>query len=362
MGTSIKKVADECGLAASTVRNILSSANKVPYSQKSVDLVKETAKQLGYKPNRFAQMFRKGQSDSLGLLMPNLQDHYYMEIVDRLIYGFEDLGLSLIMKVLHQKTREQALRTYESILSWRVKAFLVILHAQDVVHLEDIKSMKKDTLLITLNNNSWKGCSAVWPNRQKIAELAVKHLTELGHRRIGMLGYPVPNHDISTVTSNARTRRLHKELRKIGLKLKLKDIFLCDFPEISRNYNSEGFQGLRLGKHFAHIQDRPTALVAWNEQLANQFIAGFQSEGGRIPKDISILTYNNSRFAATASMPLTAVGVSSEKYAEATLALIREGLMAMNKDGESIVKELKLEPELVVRSTTGHFVNDNTMG
>ena len=57
-------------------------------------------------------------------------------------------------------------------------------------------------------------------------------------------------------------------------------------------------------------------------------------------------------FAATSSLPLSAVGVSPEKYASASLSLLEEGLSEINK-GKKIVKKLKLEPELIARETTG---------
>ena len=110
--------------------------------------------------------------------------------------------------------------------------------------------------------------------------------------------------------------------------------------------------GFDLGKRFAGTTDRPTALVSWNERLASRFILGFVTAAGRIPDDISVVTYNNSRFAATSSMPMTTVGVPTGLYAEETVKLILEGTAA-REAGADLLRQVMLPPEMIVRQSSG---------
>ena len=73
---------------------------------------------------------------------------------------------------------------------------------------------------------------------------------------------------------------------------------------------------------------------------------------GRIPDDISVVTYNNSRFAATSSMPMTTVGVPTGLYAEETVKLILEGTAA-REAGADLLRQVMLPPEMIVRQSSG---------
>jgi DNA-binding LacI/PurR family transcriptional regulator len=274
-----------------------------------------------------------------------------MEVLQALAFGLEDLDLTLMMGVLHLKNREQTLASYRTFLDWQVRAFIVLHHAQDVVEEEDLGDVIDSSFVMTINNNRWQRCSAVWQDRQEIARLAAEHLVGLGHRRVGFLSYQVPGQDYTRIEGNARTRRLHDELALLGGELSLRDVHLVPGPEIAGGPEHSDALGLEYGRQLARIDDRPTALVCWDERLAVRVSLGFLSAGGRIPEDLSILCYNHSAFAATAALPLTTVGVTPHDYARHTIDILREGLAARQR-GETFHRHLALAPTLTVRETT----------
>lgn len=346
----VERIAADHGLSAQTVRNILSS-RKGAYAARTRQAVRAAADRLGYRPNPVARMLREGSSPAVGVLVPHLNDPYYMEVLQHLAFGVDRLGLALMMGVLHLKDRTETLASYRTFLDWQVRAFVVLHHAQDVIEEEDLGDVIDSSFLMTINNNRWPRCSAVWQDRQEIARLAAGHLVDLGHRRIGLLSYQVPGQDYSRIGNNARTRRLGEELERLGCHLQLRDVHLVPVPEIAGAAGPAEDFGLEYGRRLARTNDRPTALVCWDERLAVRFSLGFLSAGGRLPADLSILSYNHSAFAATAALPLTTVGVAPDRYAAETLSLLREGLAARRK-GESFHRQLALSPELTVRETT----------
>jgi LacI family transcriptional regulator len=333
------------------VKNILSS-ERGAYSEATRQRVRAAAARRGYRPSQAARMLRQGHSNVIGLLVPHLLDPYHTEVVEHLTAGFENADLMTMIGMLRLKTPAQTLRVYECLLAWRVRACLVIHHAEDTTTAADVRQVMTKTFLVTLNNNRWRGCAAVWPDRQEMARLAVEHLVGFGHRRVGMLGYPVPSHDMTNADANPRTGRLNQDLRKFGLRLDMRDLHLCATPETTGAAEDSEMLGFELGRRFARTVDRPTAMVCWNERLAARFILGFATAGGRIPHDISVLTFNHSRFAATASMPMTAVGVRPDRYAAETVQLVLAGTAARD-NGQPRTEQRMLVPELIVRDTTG---------
>lgn len=346
----VEQIAGECGVSPQTVRNILSSRQGA-YAERTREAVAAAAERLGYRPNAAARMLREGSSPAVGVLVPHLNDPYYMEVLQHLSFGLESLGLTLMMGVLHLKNRDETLASYRAFLDWQVRAFVVLHHAQDVVEEADLGEIIDSAFVMTINNNRWQRCSAVWQDRQAIARLAAEHLVGLGHRRVGFLSYQVANQDYSVIEGNARTRRLHQELVRLGCGLDLADVHLVPRPEIASPPEHADALGLEFGRQLARTTDRPTALVCWDERLAVRVCLGFLSAGGRIPEDLSVLTYNHSDFAATAALPLTTVGVRPEVYARHTVELLRDGLAARQR-GEPFHRHLALVPELTVREST----------
>jgi LacI family transcriptional regulator len=348
----VERIAADCGVSAQTVRNILAS-RKGAYAERTRQAVAAAAERLGYRPNPMARMLREGSSPAVGVLVPHLNDPYYMEVLQHLAFGVEDLGLTLMMGVLHLKDREETLASYRTFLDWQVRAFIVLHHAQDAVEEKDLGDVIDSSFLMTINNNRWQHCSAVWQDRQEIARLAAEHLVGLGHQRIGFLSYEVdnPGHDYSTIRGNARTKRLDEELEKLGTRLDLADVHLVPRPEISATPEHADALGLEYGRELARTKDRPTALVCWDERLAVRVSLGFLSAGGRVPEDLSILSYNHSAFAATGALPLTTVGVPPERYARHTIEILRDGLGA-RQQGKPFHCHLAVRPEITVRETT----------
>jgi DNA-binding LacI/PurR family transcriptional regulator len=145
---------------------------------------------------------------------------------------------------------------------------------------------------------------------------------------------------------------LEEELGRRGLPLAEQDIWSVPRVEEPGEASEAAAQAeFELGRRVAHATDRPTAVVAWTEPLASRFIAGFQRAGGRVPDDLSVLTYNNTRCAGITPLPLTAVGVPVDSLAETIVDLAAGEGLAAHKSGERPVRQVKMPPRLVIRES-----------
>lgn len=342
MSVSLRALADELGVAQATISNIL--ASRGAYAEATRRRVVDAAKRHGYVPSRLATSLRESRSSAVGIMMSNLADPYFAEMLDSLGRAISEQGLEVMVKLATLKSNESMLDAYRSFFAWRLRAFLV--SADSLLHVPpppDLRPMMNSTAVITLNVNPWAECSAVYPDREASADMAVEYLVGLGHQRIGVLAYPHSELD------HPKRKLIEQSLRRHGLQLREEDV-LQIAPLIEGGDPGSGFA---IGQQYARRRNRPTALIAWTDAIAASFLSGFCDVGGRVPHDLAVVAYNNTRMAATGSTPLTVVGVPMTKFAQATVDLMQRQMAARDKGEWAPVEHVKLAPELVVRHSSG---------
>lgn len=175
-------------------------------------------------------------------------------------------------------------------------------------------------------------------NKAGGAFLAVRHLIELGHRRIGYIGEPaVP--------------RLHRPNPTFqGFWAAMVAAGLDVHPDHTmENNTNDPLAALEPARQFLTRPDRPTALLTHNDAIAMATLAAAKSLGIRVPEDLSVVGYNDQPDADATDPPLTTV--RSPRSEVARLAV--ETLLEAAKRGETPTGTKTLDCELVVRASTG---------
>ena len=142
------------------------------------------------------------------------------------------------------------------------------------------------------------------------AHLATRHLLDLGHRRIGLVGGP-------DYASSARGRRTGYEqaLAEAGI--------LADEKLITGDsFSMEG--GEAAGRTLLDRTDRPTAIFAVNDNTAIGVMAAAHALGLRIPEDLSLVGYNDIPIVSRLPVPLSSVRVPFQQIATNALDLLQE--------------------------------------
>jgi LacI family transcriptional regulator len=165
--------------------------------------------------------------------------------------------------------------------------------------------------------------------------LAVEHLLSLGHTRIAHLAGPL---DYSTGLD--RYESFHETMRAAGVE-----------PDPELVVVAEAFtesEGARLCRQLMAGGGQFTAVAAANDLLALGCYDVFAERGVRCPDDISVIGFNDMPFAARFKPPLTTIHIPHYEIGKAAAELMLERL----QDGDSAVREIRLEPSLVVRGST----------
>lgn len=289
--TSLKDLAQQLGVSIATVSRALRDSHEVSAEMK--ERVQELAKKLDYRPNPFAQSLRKEAPRMIGVVVPNLVSHYYAAVVD----GIEDYaskeGYSVLVINSHEdhKREESAI---DSFVSMHVEGIIACL-AQDTVeynHFEDIHRMGIPLVFFA------RTClpdlfSSVTANGDEAARLATNHLISTGSKRIAFIGGP--NH------LDMVRRRKHgylEALRENGINID-RTLVVCDKIdfEVARE----------TAMNLLTRDDRPDAILAFNDIITYAAFDAIKTLGLRIPHDVAIIGFTDTDTAVFVTPKLSAI-------------------------------------------------------
>lgn len=289
--TSLRDLANRLGVSIATVSRALRNSHEV--GEEMTQKVKLLAKELNYRPNPFAQSLRREAPHVIGVIVPNLVTHYYAAVLD----GIEDYasrrGYSVISTNSHEShVREE--QAVENFLDMHVEGIIACL-AQDTVeysHFEQLHDMGVPLVFFA------RCClpdlfSQVVANGDVAAQEATQHMIDAGARRIAFIGGP--NH------LDMVRRRKHgylQALRENHIPID-RDMVVCDKIDFDVARNST----LKLLRK----ENRPDAILAFNDIVTYAAFDAIKSLGLRIPEDVAIIGFTDGDTSAFVTPRLSAI-------------------------------------------------------
>lgn len=180
-------------------------------------------------------------------------------------------------------------------------------------------------------------CDQIMHTQDKDFGLATRHLTQLGHRDIGIfnVGQRKPEDRVLDCIVEA--------LSEVRANVRDEWLFCNDGTQ---RYEDDG---ARLGEEFLDLKERPTAMLIANDYAATAFMATVTRGGVRVPDDVSVVGFDDDAIAPYGVVPLTTVSVPIEKMA----SLVVEMLVERLEDGlASEPRSITVSGELILREST----------
>ncbi len=289
--TSLKDLAEQLGVSIATVSRALRNSHEVGEEMKQK--VQDLAKRLNYRPNPFAQSLRSEAPRMIGVVVPNLVTHYYAAVLS----GIEDYattnGYSVISSNSHENHEDEE-RAIDNFISLHVEGIVACL-AQDTVdysHFIEINEMGIP-LVFFARTCLPEMFSSVVANGDEAAQQATDHLIRTGSRRIAFLGGP--NH------LDMVRRRKHgylEALREHKLPIE-RSLVVCD----KIDYDVAREAAITLLQR----DDRPDAILAFNDIITYAAFDAIKSLGLRIPEDVAIIGFTDGDTSAFVTPKLSAI-------------------------------------------------------
>lgn len=295
--------------------------------------VKDLAKKLNYRPNPFAQSLRKEAPKVIGVVVPNLVTHYYANVLDGIESEARRLGYSVISANSHESCDDEA-QAIDNFIGLHVEGIIACLSqtTTDYSHFKEIAEMGIPLVFFgrTCLSDQF---SSVTANGDEAAQMATQHLIDTGSRRIAFLGGP--NH------LDMVRRRKHgylEALRENHLAID-RTLVVCD--KIDYQTAVENTEEL------LRRQDRPDAIVAFNDIITFAAFTAIKNSGLHIPDDVALIGFTDDQHAAYVTPRMSAIEDQSHQMGVKACQLLLKSIQGDVRVYREIVPQ-----QLVIRDTS----------
>jgi len=330
---TVNDVAKQAEVSIKTVSRVINSSPEV--AEETSKRVLEVIKLLKYRPNALARGLVTKKTKVLGVIVSDITNPYIPELVR----GIADVASKRDYNILLSNTdgiREKEIKYVEVLLERRVDGLIftsVRLKSQEVIDLQN-----EGFPLVLVNREIYDAKTNYVIVDSKIgSRLGVEHLIELGHKRIGHIAGPI---DISPSIERLKT---YKET------LKAHNIMIDE--ELVRVGNFKQVGGFNACKELLNIQAPPSAIFCANDMMALGALEFVSSIGLRVPDDVSIIGFDDIKFAPLPGIELTTIKVPKYQMGYLSAEILIDEIEGKCKG----VKQVVLKPELVIRKTTISF-------
>lgn len=329
---TLKDVAEIAGVSPSTVSRVLSGSPLV--NEETRKKVLKVVQELNYQPNVVARALKKRESNTIGLLVPDIVNPYFAEIAR----GVEDIahqnGYSVVLCNYDASTEKE--RKYLQVLLQRQIDGLIYagsgLVGDSIVNLVQAGI---PTVLLDRDTSEILDVDTVCIDDERAAQLAVDHLIALGHRDIALLSGP--EH------LNSSKGRL------AGYKLSLARNAIDFKPELVASGPFTMEAGFELVTRLVESKVQFTAVFAMSDMMAIGAIKALQRRRLRVPEDIAVVGFDNIKISGLITPELTTVAQPIYQLGSTAFTILKERLEARHHRRRRVV----LETCLVVRDSCG---------
>jgi len=339
---TIREVAGQCGVSVTTVSMVLNNgpaARRI--SEPTRKRIWRVADRLGYRPNVFARSLRSKRSYSVGVMVFDITDPYCAQILRAIESHLQACGYFSVLADLQNDPR-QFQRCLSMLLERRVEGIIAIANWTylEAKLLAEISTRHIPAVIIgrELTGNP---ISSVVVDNEAGTRQALQHLYELGHSKVAFIKGPR-----ELVDSAQRWRGLESFADEVGLTI---DPHLV--VEI-KGRNSTYTEGYQLMETLLERSRAFTALVAFDDLTACAAIRALTKSGGVVPRDCSVVGFDDIPNSAFYNPPLTTIHQQLEMQGSLGAEIVEELIRASTENRKSPPRHRKVAPHLIVREST----------
>lgn len=330
---TIFDVARASGVSYSTVSRVLNDFAFVKPSTRQKVL--NTANKLGYVANLQARSLAGGKSNIIGMLVPSLDNGYINVLSQSIDEALTKAGYDLMVYTTHHKQGKEAqfVNTLMGGLSDGLLLMIPLIEQNaDTNYLEQLRQRNFPYVLIDQNDEQKKSTVVESTNYQGSYE-ATRHLIELGHTRIGFITGLMAIH-----SARERLAGYKAALREARLKIDENLVAHGDFHPTG---------GYKATQKLLEQSPRPTAIFASNDLSAFGAMDAIRHAGLEIPKDISVVGFDDIPQASTTFPKLSTVRQPLIEIGQTAVKLLLEQI----SQSKTKPQQVTLETSLVIRDS-----------
>jgi DNA-binding LacI/PurR family transcriptional regulator/galactose mutarotase-like enzyme len=336
MGVSLKDVALRAGVSVKTVSNVV---NDYPYvSATTRARVRQAVEELGYRPNLSARHLRTGRSGIIALAVPELGNPYFAEVAGAVIDAAAEHQLTVLLD------HTAGLRAKEALVSQGFRSQVIdgLILSPIQLETEDLLTRAEGPPLVLLGEREYDApFDHIAIDNVAAARTAVRHLLDLGRRRIAFLG---ARHESRRQPAHLRLRGWYQEITAAGWA-----------AQESLVVATRGFDRRDGATAMTELLDRarpPDAVFAYNDVVALGAMRVLSERGLRVPEDIAVVGFDDIEEGRYAPVSLTTVAPDKSAIARLAVDCLVERIATGGSETPPAARRILPGYRLVVREST----------
>jgi len=336
---TIRQIAEKAGVSAATVSRVLNNDTSLSTSEETRNRVFAVAEELGYKPRKLKAQKQEMERSQLriGLLFwstieEEKNDPYFASIRRGIELICEQYSIS-IARIF----RGEFPSAYQSLSDLDGLVVVGSIEADEVLAVYP----HPNRVVFVNHTEEQLEVDTVRVHFRGAMTNTFRYLRELGHERIGFIGGEEWIHSILQNAVHRRVEELRYKYYKQSLAEYGLDFHCCEWV---RDWSSQG--GYEAMKLMLAKEQQPTACIVASDHMAIGALHALNEAGITVPKQMSIVGFNDIELAAFVNPPLTTVRVHTELLGETAIKLLLERI-----DGREVPMHVELNTSFIVRDS-----------
>lgn len=323
---TLDTIAKIAGVNKTTVSKALRNGSDI--NEETAMKIKRVAAECGYKIKP-----KKNSFNIIGIICPEIKSDYYSQIIELLNNAFLEQGYySIVMFSDFDTQREK--KIIELMVKKSILGLVCITESSEINdYLMYITKEKHIPVIQVAVNIMGANIDSICINDSKCISYAVKHLMDLGHKKIAFFGDRF---------AGARLEYYKKFIQENGLYNK-------QYIFIDKQIRHAEC-GYKLMGDLLCLSDCPTAIIAEYDSIALGAIRKITEQGFLVPNDFSVIGCDNAEYTVYLPNGLTTIDGHNEHLCKIVVAILKKKITDLSYN---VVQNVQIAPELIVRESTG---------
>jgi DNA-binding LacI/PurR family transcriptional regulator len=324
----LEEVARRARVSTATVSRVLNSQDGVRASTRA--RVLKAVEELKYSPNLHARSLAGAQSRTVGVIVSNIENPFFLDVYKAVEAGAHAAGYDVFMANTDYSP-DRLVTSIRLMIGRRVAGLAAIVSEMDAALIQELSAQRIPVVFYDVGKPR-RNITNIRVDYRGATEKLTSHLCSLGHRRLGFIGHHAalgPLHERSRAVRDAAARHGGTEVQVVA----------ADADTL------EG--GRRAARTLLDRSPKLTAIICANDVMAVGVLRELRATGRRVPEDVSVTGFDNVTLAQFCYPALTSVHIPRDEIGRTICECL------LNRDDPPLHREFVLEPELVVRDSTG---------
>ncbi len=332
---TIKDIARRLNISTSTVSRALN--NHPDINKTTKEAVRDLAKELKYEPNTVALNLRNQKTNTIGVLVPEIANHFFSTAISGIQEVAYEAGYHVLIAQSNESSEREKLNT-RALLASRVDGMIaaISMETETFDHFQEIMDKGVPLVLFDRINSDLKTSTVVVDDFEGAFQ-AVEHLIATGHRRIAHIAGPA-----NLTNSQQRLKGYREALHKHHIPIDETLIAHSDFSQENAS---------KVAEKLLQASSLPDAFFCVNDRVAIGAMLAVKAAGLHIPRDIALVGFNNQPVTAIMEPPISSVSQPAYDMGKAAARILFN--QVLEPSNIYTLENLVLKTHLVVRHSSG---------